>query len=295
MRMKYIAQIQAGLKRYRVLPTQKKTSRVLDGSYRSIFKGHSMNFDELREYVQGDDVKDIDWKASSRSQKILVRQYVAEKKHNIMLVFDTNRHMLAQSADGLEKRELALISGGTLGYMVNSNGDYVAATYATETSVQHFHFKNGLMNLELILDHYHNSVTMENHSTINKALDYVLHNFHRRMILVLVTDRDGVSSLSEATLKRLLVMHDVLLIQVGDAELNGKDLYDIDRGEYLPDFITRDKKLAAIAREKRDRAERESAEKLKRLGIACVTVNNLEDMDDQILVLLNKHKVEMKR
>lgn len=83
MRMNYIAKIQSNLKGNRVIQTKKATSRLLDGSYYSIYKGRSMNFDELREYVAGDEVKDIDWKASSRSQKLLVRQYIAEK--NIIL------------------------------------------------------------------------------------------------------------------------------------------------------------------------------------------------------------------
>ena len=97
MRMTYITKIQANIKRFQTVHTRRSTNRVLDGSYKSIFKGRSMNFDELREYVPGDDIKDIDWKASSRSQKMLVRQYIAERKHNIMLVFDTNRRMLGDS------------------------------------------------------------------------------------------------------------------------------------------------------------------------------------------------------
>ena len=71
---------------------------LLDGSYRSIYKGKSMNFDDLREYIPGDNVKDIDWKASSRSKNLLVKQYIAEKKHNVLLVIDTNRKMLGASS-----------------------------------------------------------------------------------------------------------------------------------------------------------------------------------------------------
>ena len=87
MRMNYIARIQAKLSRVKTINTNRVTSRILDGSYRSIYKGRSMNFEELREYIPGDDVKDIDWKASSRSTKTLVRQYIAERKHNILIVF----------------------------------------------------------------------------------------------------------------------------------------------------------------------------------------------------------------
>ena len=72
MKLNYVSRISFGLQRYKTIYTKKATSRVLDGSYNSIYKGRSMNFDELREYVPGDDIKDIDWKATSRSQKVLV-------------------------------------------------------------------------------------------------------------------------------------------------------------------------------------------------------------------------------
>ena len=78
MKLNYVSRISFGLQRYKTIATNRATSRVLDGSYNSIYKGRSMNFDELREYVPGDDIKDIDWKATSRSQKVLVRQYIAE-------------------------------------------------------------------------------------------------------------------------------------------------------------------------------------------------------------------------
>lgn len=78
MNMKYITKIKANLSIY----TKKKTSNILEGTYNSIYKGKSMNFEDLREYVIGDNVKDIDWKASARSNRILIKQYIAEK--NIM-------------------------------------------------------------------------------------------------------------------------------------------------------------------------------------------------------------------
>lgn len=73
--MKYITKIKANLSVY----AKKKTSNILEGAYNSIYKGKSMNFEDLREYVIGDNVKDIDWKASARSDKILIKQYIAEK------------------------------------------------------------------------------------------------------------------------------------------------------------------------------------------------------------------------
>lgn len=291
MRMTYITKIQANIKRFQTVHTRRATNRVLDGSYKSIFKGRSMNFDELREYVPGDDIKDIDWKASSRSQKMLVRQYIAERKHNIMLVFDTNRRMLGDS-DGLEeKRELAIMSAGTMAYFVNRSGDFVSATYATEKGVKHFPFKTGLGNIELILESYHRDVDMENQTDLNTTLEYIIRNFKSKMILLLITDVAGIRSISEQNLKRLLVAHDVLVLNISDAPLAGKKVYGIEEEMYFNPFFTKDKKLGRITRQKNLDMQREALDKLMQYGIPMSTIDYLDELDREIIDLLEKHKL----
>lgn len=89
----YINKIKANITIY----STQKTSNILDGTYKSIYKGRSMNFEDLREYVIGDNVKDIDWKASARTNTILIKRFIAEKKHNILFVMDSGRKMLADT------------------------------------------------------------------------------------------------------------------------------------------------------------------------------------------------------
>lgn len=325
MKLKYISQITCNLKQYKTIRTNRVTSRILDGSYRSVYKGRSMNFDELREYVVGDDVKDIDWKASARSQKMLVKQYIAEKKHNIMLVLDTNRRMLADTQALQEKQEVALFGAGTLAYLINQNGDYTGAIFPTEQSLQHFPFKTGLMNIENILEHYHHSVTMENRSSINTALDYIVRNFRRNMIVVIVTDLQGIMDIPETTLKRLLVMNDVLMIQVEDAGIGSKQekpqntkplsqnitstspspglvsrikealkpsprFYSIEGDDYLSSFFTEDKKLAKLQEEKQKKMYEACVSKLKKHGISFATVNHISELEQTVTSLFSSGK-----
>lgn len=290
MKMRYVSKIQASLKRYQTIHTSRRTTQVLDGSYRSIFKGRSMNFDELREYVPGDEIRDIDWKASARSQKTLVRQYIAEKKHNIMLVMDTSKGMLGDSEGNEEKRELAIMSAGTLAYFVNRSGDYVSATFATDKSIQHFPFKTGLGNIEMILESYHKQVHGENNSNINMPLEYILRNFKRKMILLIVTDLSGISQMTDQNLKRLLVAHDVLVINISDVDFGAGKTYDLQRGKYMPAFFTQDKKLAKKARERKEALQKQCMDKLKQYGIPCVTVDYLDELDKEIIQLLGQHK-----
>ena len=85
MILDYITKIKANI----AIHTNIKATSILDGSYKSVFMGKSLNFEDLREYIPGDNIRDIDWKASSRSRMLLVKRYIAEKKHNILLVFDS--------------------------------------------------------------------------------------------------------------------------------------------------------------------------------------------------------------
>ena len=294
MRMNYVSRIQSNMKRHRMIQTTKRTAQVLDGSYNSVYKGRSNNFGELREYVEGDEIKDIDWKASARSRKMLVRQYIAEKKHNIMLVIDTNKRMLAETSLGAEKREVALMSAGTLACLVNQNGDYVSATFATKHSINHFPFKNGLANIESLLCHYHKTVTIDNPSTVVAPLNYILHHYKRRMIILIVTDAEGVLSIPDVMIKRLLVLHDVLVVQVSDTDLSGDHVYDVELGDYLPDYFTKDKKLVEMEKTNKAMLDSRCYEKLKHFGIASITIDSLDNIETKIVELLSKHKGEKK-
>jgi len=292
MKMTYVTKIQANLKRFQTVAARKNSTVVLDGSYKSIFKGRSMNFDELREYVQGDDVKDIDWKASARSQKMLVRQYIAERKHNVMLVFDTNMNMLGDS-DGLEeKRELAIMSAGTLAYFVLKSGDFVAASYMTKKGVKYFPFKSELGHLEQILESYHRDVTMDNKTDINDTLEYIIKNFRKKMIIVLVTDVRGFRSITDTNLRRLLVAHDVLALNISDASLEGKYAYNLNDGFLMPAFLSKNKRLTEKIKAERRNIEKEVTDKLKRFGIACSTIDYIDELDKEIIDLLAKHRLE---
>ena len=295
MKMTYIAKIQANLKRYQSVKARKHTARVLDGSYKSIHKGRSMNFDELREYVQGDDIKDIDWKASARSQKLLVRQYIAERKHNVLLVFDTNMNMLGDSDGFEEKRELAILSAGTLAYFVNKSGDYVASVFMSENGVKYFPFKAGLGNIETILENYHRTVTMNNNSDVNDCLEYIIRNFKQKMIIVLVSDVRGFTTITDTNLKRLLVAHDVLALNISDASINGNLAYNMNKASFMPAFLYKNKKLKKAMKESNLELQKTVANRLKKYGISCSTIDYVEELDREIVDLLAKHRGEKLR
>lgn len=297
MKMKYVSQIAAKLKQYKNIQTNRATSRVLDGSYRSVYKGRSMNFDELREYVVGDDLKDIDWKASARSQKLLVKQYIAEKKHNVMFVLDTNCDMLGDTEGLQEKRHVALLSAGVLSYLINHNGDYVGALMSTGQSLKMFPFKTGLANIEEILVNYHKYVIQENKSSLDDALEYLIRHFRKNMILILVTDLQGIQRVPDNVWKKVKIMNDVMVVTVSDTTLDSKTekkskgktgVYSVEKQNYLPAFFTEDKKLVQLQENNRKRVYEEAMEKLKKYGINHVSISREEEIEQAMVAFLKR-------
>lgn len=284
MNMKYITKIKANLSIY----TKKKTSNILEGAYNSIYKGKSMNFEDLREYVIGDNVKDIDWKASARSNKVLIKQYIAEKKHNVLFILDSGKKMLADTRDLEPKKEVALMAMGTIAYLVNKNGDSISAIYKGKENIKMFPFKTGLYNIERILCSYEKDIGTEN--DFENLIKYVLKFIQRRMIIFIVTDIDGMSNISEETLKRLSLLHDVMFINVSDALLTGYNVYDVDQDSYIPDYILEDEHLRNIELEIKNKIYEETKERFKKYKIVTTTINKQKDIVNDVFKLLERRK-----
>lgn len=281
----YITKIKANITIY----ASKKTSNILDGEYSSIYKGRSLDFDDLREYVIGDDVKDIDWKSSIRSGKTLVRRFIAEKKHNILLVLDSEHKMLADTSKNESKKELAILSSGTIAYLAHKHGDEIGAVYSKENYTKFFNFKTSLYNLEMILQSYNKDIGKDN-SNINTSLNFIIKHIKRKAIIIIVTDLEGMDQIQEETLKRLSVMHDILLININDAYMTGKNTFDIDSGEYIPELILQDSKLMEIEKKTKEEVYKRSIDKMKKFRITVVTIEQSKEIVKKIIELLERHK-----
>ena len=75
----------------RHLPEKLSQLRQLDGQHRSLLRGPGTEFDSLREYVIGDDVRSIDWRATARRGDVMVRTWRPERDRRILFVLDTGR------------------------------------------------------------------------------------------------------------------------------------------------------------------------------------------------------------
>jgi uncharacterized protein (DUF58 family) len=203
----------------------RRVHALLEGEYASLHGGRSMDFNDLREYVRGDDVKDIDWKASARSRMLLVKRYAALRQHTILLVASTGRSMAAMNDLAVAKRDLAVTTAGLFGYLAVRHGDLVTMAYG---DTEECHLRppvRGEIALERHLAAMYDATTPASPaSDLSNLLEYVIRTVRRRTIMLVVADVLAVDDRLAAALRRLRVQHEVLLVTVGDLDPTSVDL-----------------------------------------------------------------------
>jgi len=111
--------------------TNRLVTESLAGQYHSVFKGQGMNFDEVREYQPGDEVRAIDWNVTARMNHPFIKKFVEERELTLMLVVDVSGSGLFGSRDQ-SKRELAAEIASVLAFSAIRNNDKVGLLLFTD-------------------------------------------------------------------------------------------------------------------------------------------------------------------
>ena len=111
--------------------TNRLVTESLAGQFHSVFKGQGMNFDEVREYQPGDDVRSIDWNVTARMNHPFIKKFVEERELTLMLVVDVSGSGLFGSR-GQSKRELAAEIASVLAFSAIRNNDKVGLLLFTD-------------------------------------------------------------------------------------------------------------------------------------------------------------------
>lgn len=213
----------------------RKARGMLDGEYGSVFRGRSLDFDDLRAYVPGDEVRDIDWKASARHGSPLIKRYVAVRRQSVILVTDSGRNMAAAAYSGETKKDIAVMALGVMGYLAHRHGDVVGLVCGDSGGTTSLPAKGGEAHLERLLRQVHSAATLDAApSRIEDQLHHVARKVKGRNLLFVVADELAASPALGQLLRRLRAQHEVLWLTVRDAGLApGDPLLQPEQG--LPD------------------------------------------------------------
>ena len=285
MNLKYVNKIKANLSIY----AKKKAKNLLDGTYQSVYIGKSLNFENLREYDINDDYKDIDWKSSTRTGSLLVKQYIAEKKYNILFVLDTGSKMEGSTPTGDLKKEIALYTAGTLSYIALLNGDFIGMLFNNGNKVNFYPFKLNNYALEEYLSNYDKNAYVQSNNTINDLLKYINKNIKKTMIVIVITDLNGLDSITDKTLKEVSLKNDIMFVNIEDSYLFGENNFDIDKKEYVPQVLSLDDELYEYERQLKDEIYNKIKLKMDKNQISMVSIDRFSEINDKIVELLEKN------
>ncbi|MCB9758061.1 MAG: DUF58 domain-containing protein [Candidatus Omnitrophica bacterium] len=208
------------------ITTSRLVTDVFAGQYHSVFKGRGLEFDEVREYFPGDDVRTIDWNVTARTGKPHIKKYVEERELTVMLLVDASRSCQFATVNEL-KSKLAAEIAAVLAFSAIRNNDKIGLVIFTDKIEKFIPPVKGTKNvLRLIREILY--FKPENTATdMPGALDYLNKVLTRKSVAFLISDFFG-NSLSEsqatndssARLKKALAIanrrHDVIAVTLND-------------------------------------------------------------------------------
>ncbi|WP_422743749.1 DUF58 domain-containing protein [Mycobacterium sp. WMMD1722] len=220
------------------------TRGLLDGGRYALSHTRSLEFDDLRPYVPGDDVRDIDWKASARSGSVLIKRFVSEKHHKILLVADGGRNMSALTPSAECRREVAAHILGAIGLISLRRSDEVGMVYGDSRGCVNIPARRGETHIEYALHRwYQHSLDRPGPSDIVAQLDYVATHYGHSRLLVVVSDEPDPGPRLDDVLRRLTARHDIMWTMVPDMSPIGGgpedgDGYDVGTGRVVLNAAT---------------------------------------------------------
>ncbi|WP_106231771.1 DUF58 domain-containing protein [Orenia metallireducens] len=190
-----------------------KSNRIIEeifsGEYRSAFQGKGMEFDEIREYYPGDEIRSIDWNVTARQNKAYIKKFHEERELNMFLLIDMSR-----SNSFAKKKDIIAEIGATLAFSAVKNNDKVGSILFTDKVEKLIPSKKGKRHVLSIIEEILSFQPNNQGTAIKKALQYFNRVEKKRSIVFLISDfldKDYEKELKIADKK-----HDLVLIRVID-------------------------------------------------------------------------------
>ena len=199
--------------RYIEIYTSKAVNDVLAGEYESVFKGQGMEFEEVREYQPGDEVRSIDWNVTARMGHPFVKRFVEERELSVMFLVDLSASGAFGSAGRL-KNELAAELCALLAFSAIKNNDKVGLIAFTDTIEKFIPPAKGATHVLRLIRDLLEFRPRQVQTDITAAIDYLGRVTNKRSVVFLVSDFQG--SGFEKPLHVLGRRHDVIAVSIID-------------------------------------------------------------------------------
>lgn len=197
-----------------------RNRRPEPGLRRMKVRGQGREFESMREFVIGDEIRHISWPATARRGKLITRQYTIERSQNVVVLLDTGRLMTARIGK-LSKLDHAINATLSIAYVAATGGDNVGLVVFSRKVINYLPPRRGHDQMNRVMEALYNVEAQMIEPSYARAFNFFSANCHRRSLVVILTDlvdRDASAELLAHTSK-LIPRHLPLIVTIGDTDL----------------------------------------------------------------------------
>jgi len=256
------------------ISTRSLVESVFSGEYHSVFKGRGMEFDQVREYLEGDDVRSIDWNVTARMNRPFVKEFVEERELTVMLAVDVSGSSDFGTANHF-RSEIAAEICSLLALSAIENNDKVGLLLFSDRIEKSVTPRKGRRHVLRVIRELLVTRPEGRGTDLNGALEHLNRTLKRRAVLFLISD-----FLKGGSFERLLRVtnkrHDVIALRIVDPrerslpDVGFLELEDAETGDRL--FLSTGADFRRAYEERRRREEERLRSLFRRTGVDLVEV-----------------------
>ncbi len=264
------------------IKTKSLVNDALAGHYHSVFKGQGMNFSEIREYVHGDDVKNIDWNVTARQGVPHIKKYNEERERTILLIVDISPSTLFGSSNS--KKEIIAELSSVLAFSADKNNDKIGLVLFTDKIELYIPPSKGRSHILRLIRELLFFKPVGTKTDIIKALDFINKSFSRKIVVFLISDfsLDIIPKSLKTKFKTSGKHHDLITVRVRDnneleiPNIGIITLEDLETGELL-EVDTSSKKTRSLYSELIQNRDENISSLIKGSGLDLLDINTAQD------------------
>lgn len=200
------------LRKYEI-QIRKAINSQMQGDFHSVFKGTGLEFDDVRPYQYGDDIRTIDWNVSAKGHGTYVKTFREEKEQTVFFILDVSASQEIGS-NGQTKADIGKEICGVLALSAVKESSHVGLICYSDQRELYIKPSKGVSQAYQII---HSIVTLKAKSKktdLNKAMAFALNTIKRRSVIILISD--FIDELYQHNLKALARRHDLVIVHISD-------------------------------------------------------------------------------
>ncbi len=198
----------------------RRNRQLMAGLRKTRMRGQGRDFESLREYVRGDELRHVSWTATARRGRLITKQYQIERNQSIVVMLDAGRLMTSR-IEHLSKLDHAINAALAIGYVASHGGDNIGLLVFNRQVRTYLPPQRGHAQLSSMIEALYNIRAEMIEPSYARAFQYLSRNCKRRSLVVILTDlvdRDASAELLAYT-ATLLPRHLPLIVTIGDNDL----------------------------------------------------------------------------